>query len=213
MHISEGVLSIPILISGAALTAAGVTIGLRSMRNDTLVTVAILSAAFFVGSLVHIPVGPSSAHLILNGLLGAVLGWASFPAILVGLLLQAVLFQYGGLTTLGVNTFDMAAPAVICGLLCGPLLRRVGRARAIGAFLCGSLSVLLSSLLTATALSLTDEGFFHAAVTLVAAHIPVMLVEGGFTVLVVGYVAKAVPEIFQPSTQPKQTPRPEETCA
>jgi cobalt/nickel transport system permease protein len=197
MHISEGVLSLPILAAGVALASFGVFIGLRKIDYDRLVTVAILSAAFFVGSLIHIPIGPSSAHLILNGLLGAVLGWASFPAILVGLLLQAVLFQYGGLTVLGVNTFNMAAPAVLCSLLCGPLLRRGGKARAIGAFLCGSLSVLLASLLTATALSLTDEGFTQAAVTLVLAHVPVMLMEGGFTVLVVGYLAKAMPEIFQ----------------
>ena len=197
MHISEGVLSLPILATGAALAAAGVFIGLRKIENDRLVSVAILSAAFFVGSLIHIPIGPASAHLILNGLLGAVLGWASFPAILVGLLLQAVLFQYGGLTVLGVNTFDMAAPAVICSLLCGPLLRRTGKARAIGAFLCGSLSVLLASLFTATALALTDEGFMQAAATLVLAHIPVMLLEGGFTMLVVGYLSKAMPEIFQ----------------
>lgn len=197
MHISEGVLSVPILAAGAALTAAGTFVGLRKLDNERLVTVAILSAAFFVGSLIHIPIGPASAHLILNGLLGAVLGWASFPAILVGLLLQAVLFQYGGLSVLGVNTFDMAAPAVLCSMLCGPLLRMNGKARAIGAFLCGSLSVLLASLLTATALSLTDEGFVQAAVTLVLAHIPVMLLEGGFTVLVVGYLTKAMPEIFQ----------------
>lgn len=197
MHISEGVLSVPILAAGAALTAAGTFVGLRKLGNDRLVTVAILSAAFFVGSLIHIPIGPASAHLILNGLLGAVLGWASFPAILVGLLLQAVLFQYGGLTVLGVNTFDMAAPAVLCSMLCGPLLRQDGRMRTIGAFLCGSLSVLLASLLTATALSLTDEGFVQAAITLVLAHIPVMLLEGGFTVLVVGYLSKTMPEIFQ----------------
>ncbi len=197
MHISEGVLSLPILATGAALAAAGVFIGLRKIENDRLVSVAILSAAFFVGSLIHIPIGPASAHLILNGLLGAVLGWASFPAILVGLLLQAVLFQYGGLTVLGVNTFDMAAPAVLCSLLCGPLLRRTGKARAIGAFLCGSLSVLLASLFTASALALTDEGFVQAAATLVLAHVPVMLLEGGFTMLVVGYLSKAMPEIFQ----------------
>ncbi|MHC1751452.1 cobalt transporter CbiM [Humidesulfovibrio sp.] len=197
MHISEGVLSLPILATGAALAAAGVFIGLKKIENDRLVSVAILSAAFFVGSLIHIPIGPASAHLILNGLLGAVLGWASFPAILVGLLLQAVLFQYGGLTVLGVNTFDMAAPAVLCSLLCGPLLRRTGKARAIGAFLCGSLSVLLAALFTATALALTDEGFVQAAATLVLAHVPVMLLEGGFTVLVVGYLSKAMPEIFQ----------------
>lgn len=197
MHISEGVLSMPILAAGAALTAAGTFVGLRKLGNDRLVTVAILSAAFFVGSLIHIPLGPASAHLVLNGLLGAVLGWSSFPAILVGLLLQAVLFQYGGLTVLGVNTFDMAAPAVLCSLLCGPLLRKGGKARAAGAFLCGSLSVLLAALLTAAALSLTDEGFTQAAFTLVLAHIPVMLLEGGFTVLVVGYLSKAMPEIFQ----------------
>lgn len=197
MHISEGVLSAPILVAGAALAAAGTFVGLRKLDNERLVTVAILSAAFFVGSLIHIPIGPASAHLILNGLLGAVLGWASFPAILVGLLLQAVLFQYGGLTSLGVNAFDMAAPAVLCSILCGPLLRRTGRARALGAFLCGSLSVLLASLLTATALSLTDEGFVQAATTLVLAHIPVMLLEGGFTMLVVGYLTKTMPELFQ----------------
>jgi len=108
-----------------------------------------------------------------------------------------VLFQYGGLTVLGVNTFDMAAPAVLCSLLCGPLLRRTGKARAIGAFLCGSLSVLLASLFTASALALTDEGFVQAAATLVLAHVPVMLLEGGFTMLVVGYLSKAMPEIFQ----------------
>jgi len=188
MHISEGVLSVPILAAGAALTAAGVTIGLRKLSNSDLVTVAILSAAFFVGSLIHVPIGPSSAHLILNGLLGAILGWACFPAILVGLLLQAVLFQFGGLTVLGVNTFDMAAPAVISSLLFGPLLRRTGFARTLGAFLCGSVSVLLASLFTATALALTDEGF--------------MLIEGAFAVLVVGYLAKAMPEILQPRFTP-----------
>ena len=38
----------------------------------------LLGAAFFVASLIHVPIGFSSAHLILNGLLGVVLGWAAF---------------------------------------------------------------------------------------------------------------------------------------
>ncbi|NHZ72019.1 MAG: cobalamin biosynthesis protein CbiM, partial [Aquificales bacterium] len=32
----------------------------------------------------------------------------AFPAILVALTLQALLFQFGGFTVLGVNTFNMA---------------------------------------------------------------------------------------------------------
>lgn len=196
MHISEGVLSVPILAGGAALAAAGAAIGLRRLDWDRLITVAILSAAFFVGSLIHVPVGLSNAHLILNGLIGAALGWASFPAILVGLFLQAVLFQYGGITALGVNTFNMAAPAVACFYLFRPLLAGSGKARAAGAFCCGAGGVLLASLLTAASLALTDEGFLRSAQILVLAHIPVMLAEGFFTVLLVSYLAKAQPGFF-----------------
>jgi len=196
MHISEGVLSPPILAAGAVLAAIGTAVGLRKLDYEHLMTVAILSAAFFVASLIHVPIGPTSVHLIFNGLLGAVLGWASFPAILIGLLLQAILFQFGGFTVLGVNTFDMAAPAVICALLFRPLLLRGGKSRTIGAFLCGSVSVLLATLFTSTALALTDEGFLHAAEVLVAAHVPVMVIEGFFTVLVVGYLTKVRPDVF-----------------
>jgi cobalt/nickel transport system permease protein len=160
-------------------------------------TVAILAAAFFVGSLIHVPIGPASAHLILNGLLGAILGWAAFPAILVALVLQAVLFQYGGLTVLGVNTFNMALPAVLCFHLLRPLMARQGRLRTVGAFCCGALSVAGAGLLTALALAWTDEGFLQAARLLFLAHVPVMVVEGIVTALAVSFLAKVRPEMLQ----------------
>ncbi|QLA16161.1 cobalt transporter CbiM [Desulfolutivibrio sulfoxidireducens] len=197
MHISEGVLSAPVLGVGAALAAVGTFVGLRRLDYDRLMTVAILSAAFFVASLIHIPIGPSSVHLIMNGLLGAVLGWAAFPAILTGLLLQAVLFQYGGLAVLGVNTCDMAYPAVACSYLFRPLLRSDGKRRAVGAFLCGFCSVLFSALLTAVALEFSDEGFFAAARILVAVHLPIMAAEGLITAMVVAYLAKIRPELLR----------------
>ena len=81
MHISEGVLSAPVLAGGWVLAAAGTAIGLKRLDYDRLMTVAILAAAFFVASLVHVPIGPASVHLILNGLLGVILGFAAFPAI------------------------------------------------------------------------------------------------------------------------------------
>jgi cobalt/nickel transport system permease protein len=117
MHISEGVLSAPVLVSGAALTVVGTAIGLKKLDYDRIPQVAMLAATFFVASLVHVPIGPSSVHLILNGLLGLLLGWIAFPAILVGLILQALLFQFGGFTTLGVNGIIMALPAVACHYL------------------------------------------------------------------------------------------------
>ena len=90
----------------------------------------------------------------------------------------------------------MTAPAVLCALLFRPLLLRGGRSRVIGAFLCGSVSVLLATLFTSGALALTDEGFLHAAEVLVLAHLPVMIAEGFFTVLVVGYLTKVRPDVF-----------------
>lgn len=196
MHISEGVLSPAILGAGAVLAALGITIGLRKLDYDRLMTVAILAAAFFVGSLVHVPIGPSSAHLILNGLLGALLGWASFPAIFVALMLHGVLFQYGGITVLGVNTFNMAFPAVLGFYIFRPLILSPGRVRLVGAFCCGALAVAGAGFLTALSLAWTDEGFLRAAQLLFLAHIPIMIVEGMITALVISFLSKVRPEIL-----------------
>ena len=122
MHISEGILSAPVLLGGASLTAVGTMIGLKKLDLDRIMEVSMLTATFFVASLIHVPIGPASIHLVLSGLLGIMLGWVCFPAIVVGLLMQAVFFQYGGLMVLGVNGFIMAFPAVICFYLARPLL-------------------------------------------------------------------------------------------
>ena len=196
MHISEGVLSAPVLISGAALAAAGTTIGLKKLDYDRIMTVSILSAAFFVASLIHVPLGPGSVHLILNGLLGVVLGWASFPAILTALLLQAIFFQFGGLVVLGVNTFNMAAPAVLCYYLLRPWLARP-KSRPWAAFAGGFLSVFLATLLVALSLALSDVGFLATAKIVVAAHLPVMVIEGFITMFTVSFLARVQPQILQ----------------
>lgn len=196
MHISEGVLSGPVLAGGWGLAAAGTALGLRRLDYDRLMTVALLAAAFFVASLIHVPIGPVSAHLVLNGLLGAVLGLAAFPAICIALLLQAVLFQFGGLVVLGVNTVDMAVPAVLCSLAFGPLLRAGGKKRAVGAFCCGFFAVLLAGGLTALALALSGEAFAVTAKVILLAHVPVMAIEGVVTAMAVAFLAKVRPEML-----------------
>ena len=152
MHISEGVLSGPVLISGAALAAVGTAIGLKKLDYDQIAKAGMLSATFFVASLIHIPIGPANAHLVLSGLLGILLGWAAFPAILVALVLQGVFFQFGGITTLGVNTIIMALPAVICYLIFGRWVLKSSRSASIAAFACGFLSVLISGILAGLSL-------------------------------------------------------------
>ena len=94
MHISEGVLAAPVLLSSGVISAIGTYIGLKKIDPDDIMPAAMLSSAFFVAGLVHVPIGPGSAHLMLIGLLGIMLGWIAFPAILTALFLQVLFFQF-----------------------------------------------------------------------------------------------------------------------
>jgi cobalt/nickel transport system permease protein len=162
----------------------------------------MLSAAFFVASLIHVPVGPANAHLILNGLVGLLLGWAAFPAILVALVLQAILFQFGGITALGVNTMIMALPAVLCYIVCSPFLHKKSALALPAAFACGFLSVLLSALVLGLALVFTEENFLEVSAIVIVAHIPVMIIEGIVTALCVAFLKKVQPTMLPgPSKQ------------
>jgi cobalt/nickel transport system permease protein len=197
MHISEGALSASVLVAGAAITFAGTAVGLKKLDYDRIPRVSVLTATFFVASLIHVPVGISSAHLILNGLIGLLLGWTAFPAILVALFLQAVLFQFGGLTTLGVNTATMAGPAVLCYYLFGAGARKMkSPLPAVFGFLCGATAVLFSGLLVGTALILTDRALEKPAFTVVAVHLPIMAVEGILTAVIVSFFRAVRPEIL-----------------
>lgn len=196
MHISEGVLSGPVLISGGMLAAAGTAVGLKRLDYDRIARVGILSSAFFVASLIHVPIGPSNVHLILNGVVGLILGWGAFPAILVALLLQGVLFQFGGITTLGVNTVIMALPAVVCYYLFSPLLKRGSTAAAAAAFACGALSIALGAVIVGVALVFTDEGFWAVSGLIITSYLPVMVIEGFITAFCIGFLRKVFPRLL-----------------
>ncbi len=84
----------------------------RSYPQANIPKASLLTAAFFVGSSIHIPLPPTSIHLILNGLMGTLLGYYAFLAIPIGLFFQAVIFNHGGMSTLGVNTIIMGVPAI-----------------------------------------------------------------------------------------------------
>ena len=197
MHISEGVLSGPVLGTGMVLAAAGTAVGLKKLDYDRIAHAGILAATFFVASLIHVPIGPSSVHLILNGIVGLILGWGAFPVILVALALQAVLFQFGGISTLGVNTLNIAVPAVLCYYLFSPFLHKNNRVVFLAAaFACGFLSVFLAGILVGLALFFTDENFFKVSAMVVTAHLPVMIIEGIVTAFCAAFLKKVQPEIM-----------------
>jgi cobalt/nickel transport system permease protein len=124
VHISDGVLRPPWLLGGFVLAGVLAFLGAWRIRDEEIPRVALLTAAFFVASSLNVRVGPTSVHLLLNGLVGVVLGWRAALAIPVGLFLQAALVQHGGFSTLGVNSCILVLPALLAWQLFA-LLRRV----------------------------------------------------------------------------------------
>ncbi|EGV20410.1 cobalt transporter CbiM [Thiocapsa marina] len=201
MHIVDGVLGAPVLIGASMLAVAGVARGLSALDSESIPRAGLLTAVFFVASLIHLPVGPASAHLMLTGLMGLLLGWAAFPAILVGLLLQAAFFGFGGLTVIGANTLNLALPAVVIGLLAQRLLARLdGSPRSatlvVAGFLVGALSFGVSALSVAGVLALSGSEFLVAAKLILIVQIPVMLVEGALTAAALRLLLTVRPELL-----------------
>lgn len=187
----------PVLIGGAGLALGLLMVAVRHLDYERIPQAALLAAAFFVSSLVSVPVGPSSVHLLLNGLMGLVLSWAAVPAILVALVLQAVFFGFGGLLVLGVNTLNLALPALVCaGLLGGALRRAKGRAPFWLGVAAGTLGVLLTGILVALALALSERAFLPAAKILLITYLPLALVEGAVTGAAVAFVRRVAPELL-----------------
>jgi len=208
MHIPDGILPAAVTIGGYA-TAAGITaLTLRKYKREDIPKVSLLTAAFFVASWIHIPIPPTSVHLVLNGLMGVVLGPMAFPAILIGLFFQAVMFQHGGLTTLGVNATMMGAPALLAyGIFqLRKLFGQGGRISAgIFAFLGGALGLGISALIALALLITTIPTHMDAAaehssiIALTLAHVPLMVIEGIFTALVVIFLMRVSPGLINDS--------------
>lgn len=117
VHIADGVLSLQACLVGFALATWLAMAGAWRLRDEEVPRIGVLTSAFFIASSLRVPLPPASVHLLLNGLVGILLGWRAALAIPVGLVLQAVLLGHGGFLALGVNTCVMVVPALLANVL------------------------------------------------------------------------------------------------
>jgi len=195
VHISDGVLSPQVLAAGWIFTGAVVGLTLRRMNAEQIPRLSLITAAFFVASLIHIPVGPTSVHLILNGLVGVILGPLAYLSVFIGLVLQALLIGHGGITVIGVNSVTMGLPALGVFYLFKFKNTSFKRAELLGA-LAGGLAVISTVALTSLMLLTTGREFTGVVKALLIVHIPVILIEAVVAGAVVGFLVKVKPEVF-----------------
>ena len=199
VHLSDGILNMQTVAVTSAAAGVMLLYSLKGMKEEDIPKVSLATAAFFTASIITIPIGPSSVHAFLGGLIGILLGRRSTIAIFIGLLLQALFFQSGGLTTLGINTVIMTMPAFVSSYLFRKLIRK-GKHVPIISGLLGAFSVIQGvstfALFLYVSNNIYSEGVLSTINLLLLAHIPVVILEGILTMAVIGFIHKTRPGLL-----------------
>jgi cobalt/nickel transport system permease protein len=196
MHISDGVLPVPVSIAGYAASFAIAAWSVRKSDPEQLPKIAVVTSAFFVASLIHVPMGPTSVHLLLPGLVGILLGSSAFISIILGIALQSFLFQFGGITAIGANAFMMGVPALVAGWAFRTFKgKTLGRNMVVAALTSGACVVLAVAIL-AGLLYTGGEDFLGVAKLAILAHLPVIGIEAAVSAFAVSFLYKVKPDLL-----------------
>lgn len=200
MHISDGVLS-PAMIALTSLAGVGTLIfSLRGIKTEEIPKIALMTAVFFVGSTIHIPIGPTSVHLLLTGFIGLVVGRHAAVPVFIALLLQLFLLHFGGISSLGANVLIESLPAMLLGMLFQVKLVRTGNMAFFNGFIAGFFSILGSVFLLGFVLIQSNMRFgmgpFSTITAVMVGHLPLMLIEGLITGFTIQFLVKVRPHFF-----------------
>jgi len=202
VHIADGVLAPNWWIGGWVGTAALLTVSAWRLQAEEIPRLALVSAAVFVASSIHVPLPMTSVHLLLNSLAVLLAGCRAALAIFPALLLQALLLNHGGLLALGINTLVYTLPALTVWATTWVVLRQLRGWKihvgpgVIGVAI-GALTVLLTVSLNAVVLYAGGIETWPALATLVfLAHLPVVLVESCVTASLLAFLVRVKPGLL-----------------
>ncbi|MBK7582545.1 MAG: energy-coupling factor ABC transporter permease [Myxococcales bacterium] len=201
VHLADGILTSPAWLLGVNAAGAGsaalLSRGLREGQTLGVAFTGTLAAFVLAAQALNVPLAPgASAHVIGAGLLTLMLGPARAVLALVAVLIvQALLFADGGITTLGINVLDIAVIPVVTVHVTRRLLgpKRLAMAAVIGTLFGNGLSALC------LAVTLIGGAGFPPALALgwlVGVQLVAGLVEGTLTGVAVRHVEKKAPALL-----------------
>jgi cobalt/nickel transport system permease protein len=174
----------------------------RGFDEAKVPLLGVMGAFVFAAQMINFPVGPgTSGHLVGGALLAYTLGPAAASIVMTAILvIQALVFQDGGILALGANVINMAVLGVLAGYLPYHLWGRT-RARRWAIFAGGALSVLTSAVVALSEL-LASGVRMPGSVLGVSLGLFVVsaLAEGGITLAVIGALEAIQPDFVR---QPK----------
>lgn len=206
MHIMEGFLPIKWALFWMIITVPFLVFGIRELNRivrqnpSALLLIAFAGAFTFVLSALKLPsVTGSCSHPTGMGL-GAIL-FGPYIMVVIGvivLLFQAILLAHGGISTLGANVFSMGIIGPLASYSIYILLKKMKVPRSVAVWAAATLGSLATYVVTALQLALAHPSelggwlasFFKFVTVFGLTQIPIAIVEGIFTVMVLNLLLK-----------------------
>ena len=212
MHIPDGFLSAPVWAAAGAVSAAVVGVSIRrvgkSLEERTIPLLGVVGAFIFAAQMVNFPIAAgTSGHLGGAVLAMLLLGpWAAGLIMTAILVIQALLFQDGGITALGANVLNIGLLGSFLGFLLFQGLRRLLpglRGTLIAAFLTAWLATVLSAALAALEIALSGTSPRRLVLPAMAGiHAVIGIGEGLITAAALAFLLRVRRDLVHPACRP-----------
>lgn len=207
MHIPDGFISTGTAAVSWLASAGSVGYAVRRVNRqlgERQVPLMGVTAAFiFAAQMMNFTVaGGTSGHLLGGALAAILLGpWAGMLVLTSVLVVQALLFQDGGLVALGANVLNMAVIGVLVGWVVYTGLNRLLADRPwatwVSGFAAAWLSVVIASLVAAVELAVSGTSPWGVALPAMGlVHMLIGIGEGLITVAVLAFLRVTRPDLL-----------------
>lgn len=212
MHIPDGFLSTPVWVAAGALSAAAVAVGVvrvgRNMEEKQVPLMGVVGAFVFAAQMVNFPIASGTSGHLGGGVLAALLlgPWAGTLVMTAVLVVQALLFQDGGITAMGANVLNMGVLGCLLGFVLYRLLRRLlhgTRGALVSAFLSAWLIVVLSAYLAAVEIAFSGTIPLRLVLpAMVGVHALIGIGEALITAAALAFLLRVRRDLVHPLCRP-----------
>ncbi|MGL6297558.1 MAG: cobalt transporter CbiM [Methanobacteriaceae archaeon] len=208
MHIPDGIFPIPELAMPQLIVYFIIVIivgyfaikwARENLDERKMPLLAVLAAGIFAVQMLNVPIGVASGHLLGAALVAILLGspFAGFLVLAIVLIIQALFFGDGGLTTLGLNMLNMGVIASGVGFYGFKFLKPIVK-EVPAIFIASFASVLVAAIACTIELWLGGTIPLKEGLVLMGtSHLIIgLLIEGTLTAVVYTTIKKIRPDLI-----------------
>lgn len=207
MHIPDGFVNTGTSVATWVASAGGLSYAVRRVNQELgeqqVPLMGVTAAFIFAAQMLNFTViGGTSGHLLGGALAAILLGpWAGMLVMTSVVIVQALLFQDGGLLALGPNIFNMAIVGVLVGWTVYTGLKKLLGDRTwtimVSGFAAAWLSVVIAALAAAVELAISGTAPWEVVLPAMGfVHMLIGIGEGLITVAVLAFLRATRPDLL-----------------